>query len=84
MDRIKLEEEIKALIIDVLELEDISPKDILSGAPLFDGDLGLDSIDGLEIGIALKKKYGIAIDHKQKKYFHSVLTLVDLVLGEKE
>ncbi|MDR0677950.1 MAG: phosphopantetheine-binding protein [Holosporaceae bacterium] len=84
MNRVKLEEEIKALLIDVLELEGVSPENISSTEPLFDGNLGLDSIDGLEIGIALKKKYNIALDHKQKKYFHSVSTLVDLVIGEKE
>jgi acyl carrier protein len=84
MDRTKLEEEIKALVVDALELEDVSPQDIASNDSLFDGNLGLDSIDGLEIGIALKKKYGVSISQKQKKYFHSVSTLADWVMEEKK
>jgi acyl carrier protein len=80
MDRTELEKEIKKLIINALELDDISPEDISSDSPLFgDGGLCSDSIDGLEIGLALKKRYNLAVDHKQKKYFHSVSTLADWV-----
>ncbi len=56
-----LEFEIKTLIVNVLNLEDIRPEEIASGDPLFDGGLGLDSIDGLELGMALRKIYGIKI-----------------------
>ena len=48
-----LEHEIKELIISSLSLEDISPDDIDTGAPLFVEGLGLDSIDALELGLAL-------------------------------
>jgi acyl carrier protein len=84
MNRAELEEEVKVLIIDALELEGVSPEDISSTESLFSGNLGLDSIDGLEIGIALKRKYGIVPNSGHKKYFSSISTLVDLIIGEKE
>ena len=54
-----LEKEIKTLIIESLELEDITIDDIKDEEPLFISGLGLDSIDALELGMALKKKYHI-------------------------
>jgi acyl carrier protein len=80
MNKTIIEEEVKHLLIDALELEDISPKDIASEEPLFGDGLGLDSIDVLEIEIALKKKYGISIDASYKKNFYSISTLADLVI----
>jgi acyl carrier protein len=56
-----LEQEIKELIIDALELEDLTPADIDSTAPLFGEGLGLDSIDALELGVSLQKRYGIKL-----------------------
>ena len=56
-----LESAIKALIIDALQLEDIHPEDIDTDAPLFGDGLGLDSIDALELGVALKKHFGLAL-----------------------
>ena len=53
--------DIKNMIIDALELEDISPDEIIDSDPLFVDGLGLDSIDALEIGLALQKKYGIKL-----------------------
>ena len=53
-----LELEIKQLIIDALNLEDMSPGDIDNDNQLFGEGLGLDSIDALELGMALKKKLG--------------------------
>ena len=60
MDSLKLE--LKQLIISTLELEDITPDDIVDDAPLFVDGLGLDSIDALELGQALKKQYNIKPD----------------------
>ena len=51
-----LEEELKKLIIEVLELEEITPDDIKTDEALFIDGLGLDSIDALELGMAVKKK----------------------------
>jgi acyl carrier protein len=56
-----LEDEVKQLIIEVLQLEDVNPEDIDTDAPLFVEGLGLDSIDALELGVALQKRYGISL-----------------------
>ena len=48
-----LENEVKALIIEALNLEDMTPEDIETDAPLFGEGLGLDSIDALELGLAV-------------------------------
>jgi acyl carrier protein len=81
----QLEQEIKELIISALDLEDITPDQINSEAPLFVDGLGLDSIDALELGIALKKKYNLTLkgengeNKDNKKYFYSVRTLAEFV-----
>ena len=62
-----LENEIKTLIIESLELEDITVDDIKDDEPLFISGLGLDSIDALELGMALKKKYNVDLsDNKEE------------------
>ena len=55
MDQLK--NEIKEVIISSLQLEDIKPENIVDSEPLFGDGLGLDSIDALELGVALKKKF---------------------------
>ncbi len=82
-----LEQEIKKLIIDALELEDITVADIESQEPLFVDGLGLDSIDALELGLAIKKKYKIKLDANSedtKKYFASVSTLAEFIESEQQ
>ena len=77
-----LEQSIKLLIIDCLELEDISPDDIVSEAALFGDGLGLDSIDALELGMALQATYGVTIDAEDeatKDHFFSVRSLAEFV-----
>ncbi len=77
-----LELEVKQLIIEVLQLEDITPDDIDSGAPLFVEGLGLDSIDALELGVALQKRYGISLSadsEDTRRHFASVSALAALV-----
>ncbi|MBI3897944.1 MAG: acyl carrier protein [Gammaproteobacteria bacterium] len=75
--------EIKRMIIEALNLEDLTPEDIDNDAPLFGSDgLGLDSIDALELGVALRKKYRITLeaeDPRIKTYFRSVSTLAQLL-----
>jgi len=73
-----LKNELKNLIIETLELEDISPSDIEDEAPLFGDGLGLDSIDALELGQTLKKKYQIKPDanvEQNKQHFASINNL---------
>ena len=87
MDNQALETELKALIIESLELEDISVDDIDSTAPLFVEGLGLDSIDALELGLALKKKYGITLSSENednKQHFVSVRTLAAFVAANRQ
>jgi acyl carrier protein len=77
-----LEQEVKEMIIDVLQLEDISPADIETDAPLFVEGLGLDSIDALELGVALQKRYGISLSAESedtRRHFASVRALALLI-----
>lgn len=86
MTKPELQEEIKSLIISALNLEDISPADIDANAPLFGSGLGLDSIDALELGMALKKKFGVTFQsgsEENKKHFASVSALADYILSAK-
>jgi acyl carrier protein len=75
--------ELKQLIIESLDLEDISPDDIDEDMTLFaDGGLGLDSIDALELGVALRKKYRLQLikgDSQVHEHFRSIRTLADYI-----
>ncbi len=74
--------ELKEQIIKVLNLEEMTPEDIVTEAPLFGEDgLGLDSIDTLELIMLIEKNYGIklASPAKGKTIFKSVATLADYV-----
>ena len=74
--------EIKQLIIDAMGLEDISPHDIGNDQILFGEGLGLDSVDALELGLAIQKRYGIKIDADAKdtrNHFTSVDSLAAFV-----
>ncbi|MEO9275988.1 phosphopantetheine-binding protein [Marinomonas sp. 5E14-1] len=85
MTNIKLE--LKNMIIEALELEDITADDIIDSEPLFIDGLGLDSIDALEIGLALQKKYGIKLKADSKEthnHFASINALAELVESYKE
>lgn len=78
----ELELEIKHLIIESLDLEDISTDDIVADEPLFGDGLGLDSIDALELGMAIQQKYGVKIDAEDeatREYFRSVGNLAAFV-----
>ena len=75
-------EEIKKLIIESLALEEITPEDIKDDEPLFNEGLGHDSIDALELGMAIKRKYNISMEEDKdvnKKHFYSVNTLSEFV-----
>ena len=75
--------EIKQLIIQSLDLEDTEPDDIGDDDPLFgDAGLGLDSIDALELGVALRKKYQLQLeanDANNREHFRSVSSLARYV-----
>ena len=82
-----LEHEIKVMIIDVLNLEDVTPDDIDAQENLFgDSGLALDSIDALEIGVGVQKKYGIKINAEDKStraHFQSVRSLAEFVAAQQ-
>ncbi len=81
-----LEKEIVQFIIETLSLEDVQESDIDPGAPLFVKGLGLDSIDALELGVGLQKKYGIKLSadsEETKKHFSSVRSLVALLQAHR-
>ncbi len=70
--------EIKTLIIESLDLEDINVDDINNDDALFVDGLGLDSIDALELGLAIKKRFNIKLDANSedtKQHFSSVNSL---------
>ena len=74
-------------LIEALNLEEITPEDIDSEAPLFGDDgLGLDSIDALEIILILERNYGIKIENpaKGKEIFYSVRTLADYITAHQK
>ena len=76
-----LQQEIKILIIETLGLDDLTPDEIGSDEPLFGDGVGLDSIDALEIAVALEKKYNVKVppDKETKELFFSIATLTKLV-----
>jgi acyl carrier protein len=81
-----LHREIKQLIIDALGLEDISAQDIGDEQILFGEGLGLDSVDALELGLAIQKKYGIKIDADAKdtrNHFTNVASLAAFVTAKQ-
>ncbi len=81
-----LEAEIKSLIIRSLDLEDIGPEEIDSSEMLFGDGLGLDSIDALELGVAIEEQFAVSIDSKDENisnYFASVKNLAEYVASMK-
>ena len=86
MTREEIEAKIKETIVASLDLEDLSPADVQTDAPLFGEGLGLDSIDALELGMAVKKAFGVTFSSdaaENKKTFYSVKTLADYVEAQQ-
>jgi acyl carrier protein len=70
--------ELKTRIIDVLNLVDVTPEDFQKDGPLVGGDLGIDSIDVLEMVMMIEQEYGVVIDNKEvgERVFATIETLV--------
>jgi acyl carrier protein len=82
-----LNTKIKEVIIKALELEDIAVADIDDSAPLFKDGLGLDSIDALELVIAIKEEFGVSFaqnSDETRKAFASVNALAEYITVKKE
>lgn len=80
-----LEKQLKEVIVESLMLEDVKPEEIDSEDALFVDGLGLDSIDALELAIAIDKKFGVRIkpdDEDTRKVFASVKSLASYLEGQ--
>jgi acyl carrier protein len=80
----ELKNQLKVLIVEALVLEDVTPTDIDPDEPLFVEGLGLDSIDALELAIAIERRYGVkfsAEDEENSKIFATVASLANYILS---
>ena len=80
-----LEYRLKKLIVEALILEDLKPEDIETEAPLFVEGLGLDSIDALELALAIHQEFGVRTtqgDERNREIFHSVQSLANFIRAE--
>jgi acyl carrier protein len=80
-----LEQELKELIVECLMLDDVLATEIESSAPLFVEGLGLDSIDALELAMAVERRFGVkfaADDDRNREIFASVKNLAAYVAEE--
>ena len=85
MKRDEIENKLKEIVVTALDLEDLTVADIETDVPLFGEGLGLDSIDALELGMAVKKAFGVTFSSNpadNKKIFYSVKTLADHIEGQ--
>jgi acyl carrier protein len=84
----QLKQDIKKLIIDALKLSDVKPEDIADGALLFENNpvLQIDSVDALEIIVALQRTYSVHIDDRNLSRFiiRSVDSIAEFIGGELE
>ncbi len=78
----KLIDELKVKIVDILNLVDVGPEDIVTDDPLVGSDLGIDSIDILEMVIMIEKDYDVVIDNKElgEKVFQTLRTVAEHIL----
>ncbi|MCI5757788.1 MAG: phosphopantetheine-binding protein [Alloprevotella sp.] len=81
----ELIEELKASIIEALNLEDLTPADIDADAPLFGEGLGLDSIDALELIVLMERNYGIRLKDAAagRQVFQSVRVMAEYVMAHR-
>ena len=78
----ELIEALKIKIVEILNLPDVTPDDIPVDGQLVGGELGIDSIDVLEMVIMIEKDYGVVIDNKElgAKVFASLRSLAAYIL----
>lgn len=76
-----LTEELKAKLIEILNLTDVRPEDMDENARLVGGELGIDSIDVLEMVVMVEKEYGVVINSQEmgEKVFASLASLADYI-----
>lgn len=78
-----IKHELKLLIMETLNIDDVAPEEVGDDSPLFgEGNvLGLDSIDALEIVMALQEKYGVRIDDRNQSRFilRTIATIAEFI-----
>jgi acyl carrier protein len=81
----ELKEKLKVEVIETLNLEDLRPEDIQDDTVLFGDELGLDSIDALELIVLLERKYDLAIANAEegKTVFTSINTMAEFIQSHK-
>ncbi len=82
-----LEDRLKNLIVESLALEDVDPAEINTEEALFVEGLGLDSIDALELALAIQEEFGVVTspdDERNRELFFSVKTLADFIRAEAD
>ncbi len=81
-----LKETLKKQIVQYLNLLDVKPEDIRDDEPLFGGDLGLDSIDSLELVVLLEREYGIKINNpaEGRKILVDVNHMADFIIAHQK
>jgi acyl carrier protein len=81
-----IQDRIKRLIVESLNLEGMRPEMIDDQVPLFGDGLGLDSVDALELVVALEKEFGIKIKSQEigREVFSSVSTLSEFIAGRTD
>lgn len=86
MDKEKLKAELKVQIIEYLNLIDMTPEDIADDEQLFGEDLGLDSIDSLEMVVLLEREYDIKIESAQegRKILIDINTIAEFIIEHKK
>lgn len=85
MSRAELEEGIRQVILSSVEVDGLTAADLPSDAPLFGDGVGLDSIDALEIGAALRKKYQVkfkANSDENRVHFRTIASLADFIAAQ--
>jgi acyl carrier protein len=84
MDREGLKLELKRLIVRELDLRDRTEADIGDDNPLFGAGLGLDSLDALQLAVAIEERFSVTIpeDERAKEVFSSVAALADHILAQ--
>jgi len=84
-DALRLEDELKEMLIRELKLVDVKPEDIKDEDPLFGEGLGLDSLDAVEVVVLLQKNYGIEVKgmENNREVFSSIKALAEFVRSKK-
>ncbi len=79
-------EELKGKLIDILNLSDVSPADMDADAQLVGGELGIDSIDVLEMVVMVEKDYGVVINSQEvgEKVFSSLSSLAAYIQENRQ